>query len=234
MQTATARLQRRSRPPKKNGKKNFENGKMPPAVEAVLRAAPAAKETAYSSEDSKTLLSFAQDLVREGEIPDALSLSREDSDLCSELRQRNLLGRLVFAGYDKPAEKKPAALEAFSASSARTLELQGKNVTDGQMYRLICYLCFGIGTSKPLIGAAHSNKTTLQNRIQQKVNGDSERRTQFRACWRQMESAGAIMAVKSKKEKVYSLNSSAADIKDAPIRKVVRRVLDEQRKISCH
>lgn len=210
---------------------------MPPAVEAVLQAAPLARETIYASEDSEVLLSFAQALVREGEIPGVLRFAQEDSDLCSELRQRGMLDRLVFVETEPTAGKKPSNLPLprnLSAATARTLELQGKSITDGQMYRLICYLCFGIGTTKPLIGGVHSNKTTIQNRMLQKLNGSSEGRTQFRTCWRQMESAGAIAVTKRKKERVYALNNRPGEVKDSSIRKIIRKVLEEQRKINSH
>lgn len=132
----------------------------------------------------------------------------------------------------QPASTLPKRLplEDFTITTARNLELKGMDITEPQMYRLICYICFNLGTKKAALGAVCSDDTTVKNKMRQKLNGDRDSGTVFESCLQKMRSSGAIVETKKTKGfRMMTINARPNDITDDVVREAVGQALAEHR-----
>ncbi len=207
------------------------------ALEFSLRGLPELvfKDT-YAGETDRDVLSLAQGLVDECKISSMLKFATDYGDLYHSLKSRGMVGQLRRF-EENPVQPPPQLpkrlpLEDFTLASARNLDLRGRGISPPQMYRLICYVCFSLGTNKAALGGVCSDDTTVKNKMRQKLSGDKEAGALFESCLQRMRSSGAITETKrSKGFHMLTINVRQNEITDDAVREAVSQALAEHRRL---
>jgi hypothetical protein len=118
----------------------------------------------------------------------------------------------------------------LSADQLRAFDLVGMQISEYQMYQLICLHCFRMGTAKSMIGEVYAPVDSLKSNLLEAISGDREQTRLFYRCWDRMTVRGAIRLKKN--GTVASLNPHTQEITDAHMLHVVQWVFSEHRRLT--
>jgi len=188
----------------------------------------------YLGETNHNVISLAQGLVDEGKLTSIVTFAQQYRDLYQSMKLRGILRQLRFfeEAPVQPAVQLPKRLplEDFTITTARNLELRGMEITEQQMYRLICYVCFNLGTKNAALGTAYSDDTSIKNKMRKKLKGEPSSGTLFESCLQKMRSSGAIVGTrKAKGFSMMTINARPKEITDDAMREAVSQAVAEHR-----
>ena len=91
------------------------------------------------------------------------------------------------------------------------------------MYKLICLVCFRVGTEKPLIGDQRGKIGDVKSKMRALLGENRRLQDFFTRCWRQMERFRAIVETPDHR---VSLNEDPHRIHRSDIRRAVNWMLE--------
>lgn len=200
-------------------------------VEVPIEEEVVDEERTFGLNDEETL-AYVQMLIEEEGIETSQELKAVDEEAHSACDARDLWSRLKFKENScvqeaPPRRPLPAGL---NASGLRDAELRGAEISELQMYKLICVEVFRLATAKPLMGMAYAPIQAVKSNMSRRLNGDKDNVNLFEKCWQRMVSSGAINLRKS--SETASLNPHTSDITDPEVKAAVAWALSEHRKVN--
>jgi hypothetical protein len=208
----------------------------------------------WSSVGDSHLVELTCLLLRGGIIEHYDDLVQLDSGLHQVLDERSLVGKVRFkTRASEPAmqvapdssvsideapnsrkrkerwSERPRIPVALLADQLRAFQLAGVQISEYQMYQLICLHCFHMAGGKAMIGEAYGPITSLKSNLLEALHGDREQTRLFYRCWDKMAVRGAIRLKKN--GTVASLNPHTQDITDQNILPAVAWAFSEHRRL---